>query len=298
MVYFRRFMFEMLVLLLAAPLACAQEAVTTIQLSEGRTTQLTFTTIDVPGAELTTVTGINAAGDMVGYYGNSNGPYHGFLLIGGKFTFFDYPGAHSTVAGKINDSGLVVGNTNGGPRELGFSYDGANFTSIRHGKDAVTVPIGINNAGYVVGGTGMGDTRAFELRSTRFKMINFPGLYFNGYGAGINRFGQVAGWTTDGVHTHGYEYSHATFTQIDFPGALQTEAWDINDDGVIVGWYQVGSSASGFALYNGQFTSFGYPGARATLADGINASGRIVGTYTDDFLVYHGFVTSPMTKGN
>jgi hypothetical protein len=295
----RKLAFAVVLLWVVVPLACAQDAVTTVQLPDGRTSQLTFTTIDVPGAGFTTVTGINAAGDMVGYYGkNSNGPYHGFLLSGGKFTFFDYPGAASTVVGKINDAGLIVGNTNGGPRERGFSYDGTNFTSIRHGKDAVTVPIGINSAGYIVGGAGMGDTRAFELRGTQFKMINFPGLYFNGYGTGINKFGQVAGWTTDGTNTHGYEYSQGTFTQIDFPGADMTEAWDINDSGVIVGWYQQGASFYGFALINGQFTSFGYPGVRATFADGINASGQIVGTYTDDFNTYHGFVTSQITEAH
>jgi probable HAF family extracellular repeat protein len=278
------------------PLACAQDAVTTIQLADGTSTQVTFTRINVPGSQLTTVTGINAAGDMVGYYGkNSNGPYHGFLLSGGKFTFFNYPGAHSTVAGKINDAGVIVGNTaNGGPRELGFSYDGTSYTSIRRGKDAVSVPIGINNAGYIVGGTGMSDTQAFELRGTQFRMIDFPGLYFNGYGTGINRFGQVVGWTTDGVHTHGYEYSQGVFTQIDFPGSQATEAWDINDSGVIVGWYGVGAFTYGFVLLDGQYTEIAYPGAKGTFAEGINAAGQIVGSYTFDYTTYHGFVTSPI----
>src|SRR5438132_774100 len=106
-------------------------ALLTLQIARAQTditAQLTFTTIDVPGAGYTVVTGINSAGDMVGTYGStSQGPYHGFLLKGGNFTFFDYPGAPSTLTGKINDSGLILGNTFDGSQERGFSYDGTTF---------------------------------------------------------------------------------------------------------------------------------------------------------------------------
>src|SRR5437773_12498902 len=99
MTHLAKLVFAVFLLFLCVPLASAQ---------------LTYTSIDVPGAGYTSVQGINTAGDMVGYYGNtSNGPFHGFLLRGGNFTFFDYPGAGSTVASKINDSGLIVGYTPG-----------------------------------------------------------------------------------------------------------------------------------------------------------------------------------------
>src|SRR6266704_6826511 len=74
------------------------------------TSQLTFTSIDVPGAGFVGAEGINTAGDIVGYYAKTNnGPFHSFLLSGGNFMFFDYPGGRSTVATGINDSGLIVG---------------------------------------------------------------------------------------------------------------------------------------------------------------------------------------------
>lgn len=141
---------------LVIPVACAQEAVATIQLPDSRTTQLTFTTIDVPGAGFTTVTGINSAGDIVGIYApNSQGPYHGFLLRNGAFTYFDSPGAYSTFVGKINDAGVIVGNTRSlTGREVGFTYDGTTFTTIRAGKRPITVPIGVNNTGHIVGAPG------------------------------------------------------------------------------------------------------------------------------------------------
>src|SRR5882762_4864052 len=72
--------------------------------------QLTFTTIDVPGAGYTGIFGINTAGDLVGNYGqDTNGDSHGFLYSSGILTYFDYPGQNVTVPGGINDSGLIVG---------------------------------------------------------------------------------------------------------------------------------------------------------------------------------------------
>ena len=54
--------------------------------SQAETLNLTYTTIDVPGAGLTGVIGINTAGQMVGWYAQSgNSPASGFLLSGGNF---------------------------------------------------------------------------------------------------------------------------------------------------------------------------------------------------------------------
>ena len=254
--------------------------------------QLTFTTIDVPGAGLTSVQGINTVGDMVGYYGNSgNGASHAFLLRSGIFTFFDYPGANSTRASGINDSGLIVGYTVG-LRERGFTFDGNAFTSIRSGNNTATVTWGLNNAGDIVGGAGtIYTTQGFEMRGGHFKTISPPGEYVYVYATGVNNLGKVVGWDDSG----GFAYSRGKFKTISFPGANQTEAWGVNDSGAVVGWYGIGASVFGFALLDGQYISFAYPGALYTLAFGINASGQIVGAYTFDNITWHGFVTSPLT---
>jgi probable HAF family extracellular repeat protein len=118
---FRSLVWALILSCAAIALAGAQQKVTTIQLPGGRNAEITFTTIDVPGAFSTAVHGINTNGDMVGFYSNTqNGPYHSFIYRGGTFTPFDYPGAISTYATGINDSGLIVG-FNGGALEHGFS---------------------------------------------------------------------------------------------------------------------------------------------------------------------------------
>src|SRR5262249_61607269 len=72
-------------------------------------TAATFTTIDFPGATATFVAGINTQGDMVGYYYDSAGGEHGFLLTNGTFSTIDVPGSKITMLSGINDSGQIVG---------------------------------------------------------------------------------------------------------------------------------------------------------------------------------------------
>jgi hypothetical protein len=76
--------------------------------SNVKITSLNFTSIEVPGADVTFVNGINAAGDMVGNYLTGTQPFGAFLLCGGNFTFFRYNNI-STSAQGINDSGVMVG---------------------------------------------------------------------------------------------------------------------------------------------------------------------------------------------
>src|SRR5262245_7285421 len=127
MTFLRRFA-SPAILFLCISLSHAQSAPTVTDAN------LTFTTIDVPGAVNTNILGINTAGDMVGYYlDTTNGPGTGFLLSGGNFTFFSYPGGDSTEPVGINDSGLISGTAfiaqNTGA--VGFLYDGTTFTTIR-----------------------------------------------------------------------------------------------------------------------------------------------------------------------
>jgi probable HAF family extracellular repeat protein len=67
----------------------------------------TFTNFDDPLAtdHFTNATGINASGNVVGFY-EASGVVHGFLLSGGTYTTIDDPlGAKGTSAQSINDYG-------------------------------------------------------------------------------------------------------------------------------------------------------------------------------------------------
>ena len=66
-----------------------------------------FTQIDMPGA-ITAASGINGAGQIVGYFLRS-ATVNGFLDTGGSFTEIDVPDGVATEANGINDKGEIVG---------------------------------------------------------------------------------------------------------------------------------------------------------------------------------------------
>lgn len=73
-----------------------------------------------------------------------------------------------------------------------------------------------------------------------------------------------------------------SFTTIDFPGALGTAAYGINNAGQIVGSRKTTSDgrSSGFLLSAGSFTNIDFPpGTFSGGALGINDAGQIVGEY-------------------
>jgi probable HAF family extracellular repeat protein len=57
----------------------------------------------------TQANGINASGQIVGYYEDATGGWHGFLLDQGSYSALDVPGASATGAYGINASGQIVG---------------------------------------------------------------------------------------------------------------------------------------------------------------------------------------------
>ncbi|MBZ5597048.1 MAG: DUF3466 family protein [Acidobacteriia bacterium] len=189
--------------------------------------QVTYTTIDVPGAVVTVVQGINSAGDLVGYYANAEpGVTHGFLFRNGVFTSIDYPGADSTSASGINDSGLIVGSALKGTEEVGFTYDGTKFTAIRVHRQSATTIWGINNTSVVVGGDGtLSATRGYALRDHHLKVISPPGSFVVAYATGVNDFGEIVGFVSSGGDGRGFLYRHGGYKTIVVPGALQTELW-------------------------------------------------------------------------
>lgn len=76
--------------------------------------------------------------------------------------------------------------------------------------------------------------------------------------------------------------AQGTYTQIDYPGAIQTYILGVNTAGDVVGGYVDSSSIfHGFLLSGGVYTTIDYPGASYTDLGGINDLGKIVGNYID-----------------
>jgi probable HAF family extracellular repeat protein len=117
-----------------------------------------FTTLDVPGSSFpdqeVVATGINASGQIVGYY--TDAAYagtHGFLVDQGNNTTLDVPGSIYTYAYGINDSGQIVGSYFDAAFNVhGFLLDQGSYTTLDvPGSTGRTVANGINASGQIVG---------------------------------------------------------------------------------------------------------------------------------------------------
>ena len=166
-----------------------------------------YTTLDVPGAAGTTLTGLNPSGEISGFScsdpacGNTGNPSTNHSFVRSKkgiFTSFDPPGAISSTASTVNPSGAVVG--------------------------AYTDNVG-NGHGYL-------------LDHGTFTTIDFPGAIFT-FAGGNNAEGNVVGLYTDTARVnHSFLLSKGVFTSFDPPGTVGfSDASGINPGGIIVGIY-------------------------------------------------------------
>ena len=112
----------------------------------------TFSAIHIPGATSATATGINASGNISGFYTKA-GTTYGFLLRNGTVTSFSVGGSSNTMALGINNSNVIVGSWAGtGTIVHGFVWSNGKATTLDdpNGIGATTIN-GINSGGDLVG---------------------------------------------------------------------------------------------------------------------------------------------------
>ncbi len=272
----------------------------------------TFTTVDLPGATVTTVFDVDSNGRIVGTF-NENTVAHGFVGTVTSLTQIDVPvpGAVTTFANGLNDAGQVVGRYHFSDPHVwdGFLMSGGSFTTINVPGSPTTLASDINNAGVVVGSfatgtqSAQGVARGFVWNGGMFTEIAVPAA--GGYRTeayGLNDVGQIVGGFDQpipgGALSQAFILEGGSFTTFGFPGTgpgYRTQANAINNAGVVVGFF---GAASGFPTHgfirDGQgIRAFDVPGASSTLPFGISDSGIIVGSFEDATRRTHGFVAVP-----
>jgi probable HAF family extracellular repeat protein len=229
--------------------------------------------------------GINDAGQVVGWSYTAGFQHHAFLYSGGKMTDLGTPGGGSnrfsySWASGINASGQVAGTY---VADSGFNhaflYSGGVMTDLGTLGGASSSAAAINNAGQVVGAADPVPLSRFLAPTHPFlysggKMTDLgtpPGILF-AMATGINAAGQVVGSSDGGPP---FVYSGGLLKAVT---ALGTNAGfaGINDAGQIAG------SAGGHALLysGGQMKDLGTlsePYNFSSGASGINAAGQVVG---------------------
>lgn len=256
-----------------------------------RTADGKFTEFDVLGANPapgypclyglggTCPTAISDLGVIVGFEGDANDVFHGFVRTpDGKITVFDAPGAATTPdaglgtwAYSINNLGVVTG-----------YYADANY--VYHG--------------YVR--TPDGKITVFDDAAAG------TGAYQGTFPESINNLGAIAGWVTDeNGFSHGTVRSaKGKISTFDPPGDAGSyygvETAYINDLGLVGGgyWQGTGNVSYGFeGMAGGTISTFQIPDAGSAPFDGayvsaINMEGAMTGYVTDSNVENHSFVRS------
>jgi probable HAF family extracellular repeat protein len=213
-----------------------------------------------------------------------------------NFVTLQDPAGVDTVASGINDSGQIVGNyTDSGAVTHGFGYSAGSYTTIDVPAEAATTASGISNSGQITGSytDGTGGVHGFTQTGFAGTATSFdvPSGVGNTNGSGINSSAQTVGYYYDGTSTHGFSKVGASYTPLDVPGALTTQALGINNAGTVVGSFYDGTLTHGFVLTASIYTQMDDPlGAEGTVTTGVASDGDTVGYYTDGGGVTHGFV--------
>jgi hypothetical protein len=251
------------------------------------------------------INGPNEAGQIVGYYLDSAGSGHGFLLDAlAQWSTVDYPGQVTGAASGINNLGQIAGywmDSTGCYH--GYLNSGGAFTSYDN-PNAVcsqggTFFYGINDAGQITGlyydNSGW---QSFLYYQGQYYPVNCPGAVYTNAGS-INGDGMTTETASPGggcVESPIPPSWAGAFSFFFDAAGLQTYAEDINNNGDVAGFYEVQYLDHFGLLYtnNVQLISFQYPTNYDTYVYGVNDFGQIVGYSNNPGITpYQGFAALP-----
>jgi len=277
---FKSMLWVLAVILGAAIAACAADA---------PSLTFKFTKASVPGATMTEPGGINNAGVSVGFYVDSGGVQHGYILNGTKLTKLDDPKAKpgTTAGSNLNPDGAisVVGSytssTTG--HSVGFLYKGGKYTDIPGPSGSIgTFGSAINDNGAIVGYyvDAASATHGFLLKGKTYTTLDVPGATAT-FATGINKSGKIVlYWSDSSGHAESSIYNGKTYKTANVPGAANSYALDNNTVGdVCYEWQDSANVIHGALLHGGKYFKFNFPKSTATYGGGINDKGNIIGGY-------------------
>ena len=215
--------------------------------ADGKTVAFTlidgvFATYDFPGSKNTFFYALGNNGQAAGHYEDSDGNYHGVILENGELRQYDYPDAVQTFLYGISDAtGALTGDfIDADGVQRGFSGD---LIIDIPGATATHTDF-VNAEGSIVGSyvDAEGTYHAYvRLRNGGLATVDLPtkGLtleYFFVHGISDARsIVARAKAVGDVPRTYAGQYA---LHELQFPGAISTQGYNINQDGSVVGHYE------------------------------------------------------------
>lgn len=259
-----------------------------------------YTFFDVPGAQYTEPSAINASGTVAGNCAQTCG----FVRApDGTVTTFGISGAISVLVRGINASGTVIGTYSDGPRLHGFerTADGA-ITAIDGNYS--TVLEGINDSGAITGSFYEPSylyTAFLRLPDGSVRILPKPQWQTDAEAGGLNAFGVVTGTTAAPAKPYrAFVFTPKGKLQLfsaPKAGQFGTVGVKIDDAGNIAGYYvDTSNVAHGFLRdTDGTFHSFNVTRQRncrplvAALVT-VDGDGQVIGTLVNPKFHAHAFI--------
>ena len=201
-----------------------------------------FTLHDFPGAQGTYFYALGNNGVAAGHYQDSEGLYHGVILENGELRQYDFPGAVETeIYGYSDSKGIFTGHFRdaSGVRR-GFS--GEKIVSVP--EATATFADFVNAQGTIVGSyiDAQGLYHAYlgtpDGRFARFDYLEPSTLeYFFVHGINDRVIVVGRGKAIDDVPRTYVGSFLRGLKELQYPGSVSTEGWNINQDGSVVGHY-------------------------------------------------------------
>ena len=199
-----------------------------------------FTTYDFPGSQKTHFYALGNNGVAAGHYQDSDGLYHGVILENGELRQYDFPDAVETeIYGYSDSNGIFTGNfIDASGVRRGFSGD----LIIEPPGATATFADFVNAAGVIVGSyiDAEGTYQAYvRTPDERFALLPLPKtldieyLFLHG----INDAGVYVIRLDFGRGSRTMAGPFDAMRPLEFPGAVSTEGYNVNQDGSVVGYY-------------------------------------------------------------
>jgi hypothetical protein len=202
-------------------------------------TSYSFKTIDYPHDSFTQLLGLNDLGEIAGYHNVNDNRGFTYEVASKKFKIENFPGSAATQVIGINALGQTCGfyvDTKNVTH--GFLDDLGVFKTVDFPKTPFNQLLGRNRlaqaAGYyskAANGSGPFVPYVYDQNGGVFEVITIPGSV-SAQATDINVNQQVTGFFIDSKNVnHGWWLNAGTLIQLDYPGAIFTQATGENTKG-------------------------------------------------------------------
>jgi probable HAF family extracellular repeat protein len=270
----------------------------------------TVTNLPTAGGYAFQVNGLNAAGQLTGYYygANVSNP-EAFLYSNGTVTDLGNLGGPLSEGIAINRNGAVAGASYLADYEFdAFLFQGAGLVDLGTLGGTFTIPYALNDSGQVVGGgytTGNAALQAFLYTGNGITNLGTLG---GGYSVAytINSLGSVGGESSlASGDVHGFVYTNGAMLDVGTLGGNYSSVFALNDAGVAVGQSTLPDGQyHGFVYVGNAMTDVGTFGGTNSSAFTVNREGQVIGVATTaneaqshGFLYFNGTLTDLGTLG-